>query len=188
MSRILIDDYILDDETGEIVSAPAGTDRARLAAFRLAECDEQLDEWKKDRAIWAAALKRHQPVKKAEYSDAVDTTVTATISEQTNRVQDVTAFKQLVLETELSRDDLLALVLASTPGNWRAAWKTDLLPDDLAAALADMTHERTGEPFVRVTRSKKRAAKAVLEPDPDELVKQMEETIAALRAEKGVPA
>lgn len=182
--RILIDNYILDAETGEIIDAPKGTDKARLAAFRLTECKEQIAEWEKDAAIWAAAVKRHQPTKSAEYTDAVDTTIRTTISEQTNQVVDVVAFKQWVLTTELTRDDLQAIVLASTAGNWRTPWKTDALPEPIRDAMADVTHERIGEAFVKVSRSKKAAPKATVEPDPDALLQELEESLASERAKR----
>ena len=42
MSRILIADYFLDDETGATIWAPYGTDRQRLAASGVRPSEQQV--------------------------------------------------------------------------------------------------------------------------------------------------
>lgn len=174
---IRVNDWEIDPETGDILADIPRDYKAQMAAYALAEADQQIDEWKKYRAIAAAALKVNQETKIAEYGD-----IKVSIRQQTNRVQDVTAIKQWVLETELTRQDLLEMVIATQAGNYRAAWKVDVLPEAIRDAINDATHERSGEPFVVVEKLRKQAPRIVM-PEPD-LLPALEASVEAMKGIK----
>lgn len=177
LNRFLLDGVEIDGETGDIFGEVPGGDKLRWATFGLADVTEQMKLLEQIKAFYAAVIKRYQPTKSAEYTGAREGTLVATIMEQRNIVQDVNAIKHWIADTELTREDLLQLVLSSTAGNWRAAWDLKSLPEHLRDVVEDHSYERTGEPFVRT--SIKRKAPPKLERK-DTLLADLEASVEAL--------
>jgi hypothetical protein len=169
VSEIIIDGILIDDETGEILGEVPGRDKAAYAVREGFGADLQLKEWNTNRAIRGANIIRHQSVKSEKYGD-----LRASIRQQNNTVLDVAGFKEWVAETELSRDDLLALVMSSTAGNWRTPWKIDQLPEHLQDAMKDMQSIRSGAPFVVIEMDRKQAPKVTT---PDTLLDDLERSL-----------
>lgn len=181
MSVIIIDGIRIDDETGEILEGVT-SDKAQYAAFQLAQAQEQVKLWEQNAAVWKAAVIRHQPTKSEDYQASVDEVLTATVVQPENRVLDMDAYREWLAETELAREDLEALVVAVSPGNWRTPFKLESLPPLLRESLEDFVHVRTGEPFVKVTKKRKNAPKVTREEV--DLVPALEASVAALKGEK----
>jgi len=176
--NILIENVLVDDETGEIFGAVPGGDKLRWATFAMTDCAEQIKLYEQAKAVYSAVIKRYQPTKVAEYTGQRDTTLTATVIEPRNHVQDIDAIKAWVTDTEVTRDDLIQLVLSAKAGNWRGVWDVKALPEHLREVVEDMTYERTGEPYVRT--SVKRKAPPKIEA-PDTLLADLEASVEALK-------
>ena len=176
--NILIEGVLVDDETGEIFGAVPGGDKLRWATFAMTDAAEQIKLYEQAKAVYSAVIKRYQPTKVAEYSGQRDTTLTATIIEPRNHVQDIDAIKAWVADTEVTRDDLVQLVLSAKPGNWRGVWDVKALPDHLKEVVEDMTYERTGEPYVRTSVKRKAPPKITA---PDTLLADLEASVEALQ-------
>ena len=155
MSILLIDGIRIDDETGEILDTVS--DKAQFAAFQLNQAKTQLKLWEANAAIWQAAVLRHQPTKTETYESDVRTAISATVVHRTDHVVNMDEFRDWLEQTEVTRDDLAALMAAVTPGNWRSPFNTKALPDHLKEVVEEMTYDRTGEPYVLISEKRRNA-------------------------------
>lgn len=181
MSVIIIDGIRIDDETGEILEGVT-SDKAQYAAFQLNQAKEQIKAWEQVAATWSAAVLRHQPTKTETYEADVETAISATIVQPTNNVVNMDELREWLWETEITADDLKALLRAVSPGNWRSPFKLDLLPEHLREVVEDMTNERTGEPYVLINKKRKIAPQVTREEV--DLVPALEASVAAIKGEK----
>lgn len=109
MSLIEIDDGVFaDEETGEIVDIPAGTDRCLLLARKLDEASTQIAAWTKFAAVAKAGLIRYQSERRAEYDGLV-------VRIQQNQRSDVDAskFADFLDSVEAPREVLMGLLKES---------------------------------------------------------------------------
>jgi hypothetical protein len=143
MILIELDDGLLvDEETGEIVEAPRGTDALKLVALRRAEAKAQEEAWYQRRKHLDAVLLRNQEERLARY-DAV------TVALRQRQVETFQAerFVDLVHDVPLEHDDIMVLLGAAK------GFKKEMLGDEprLAALVAAATESRASRPWVETT-------------------------------------
>lgn len=128
-----------DQETGEIVDA---TDAEAVdissAAIKRHEAAEQEKAWGARKAIFDSILLKNQNEKNAVYGEQVQ----ISIRNAGYETFDQEGFAEAVQEIELTREELVALVLAAK------GFSKDKLPPDVQLIVNDFTTKLQKKPWV----------------------------------------
>ena len=143
--------YVIDDETGELVDYPVGTDKVAGLVRQLHAAKEQEKEWAKAKAILTQAVLREQAEHKVLYGD-----LAATKRQDSYSWLDVDTLRADLGEMEMTRDELRATVLAVK------SFDVALLPEAIAGLVKSRTQQKTKSPWVDVSVVKKAAPRVRL--------------------------
>lgn len=145
MSLIEIDGAVIDDETGEVMDLPAGSDRMGWLAARLIDAIEQERAWTRAVAALKTVFVKDQEERKAQYGDVV-----VSIRQSTRREFATEPFREWLADAQLDGGALLQLALAA-----RAFDIGSIADNGLVAAVERYVVAKPTRPFAMAERVRK---------------------------------